>query len=120
MTSKSAAHPVDGHGPRSGLFGFLKTTLVGGAVFLVPVAVISLLLAKVGGVLLRLAQPLARRLPLDTVWGVAVADAVLVVAAVLVCFLAGLLARVSFANRLVRKAEAGSSGASRATAWSRA
>ena len=69
MTSKSAVHPVDGHGAFAGLFGFVKTTLVGGAVFFVPVTVLALLLAKVGDVLLRLAQPLAKRLPLDTVWG---------------------------------------------------
>ena len=37
----------------------------------------------------------------------AVADVVLIALVVLACFLAGLLARVSFANRLVRKAEAG-------------
>ncbi len=107
MTSKSAVHPVDGRGAFAGLFGFVKTTLVGGAVFLVPVTVLALLLSKVGDVLLRLAQPLAKRLPLDTFWGVAVADVVLIALAVLACFLAGLLARVSFANRLVRKAEAG-------------
>ncbi len=107
MTPKSAVHPSGGQGALAGLFRFVKTTLVGGAVFLVPVTVLALLLAKVGDVLLRLAQPLARRLPLDTVWGVAVADFVLIVLAVVVCFLAGLLARVSFARRLVRKAEAG-------------
>jgi len=107
MTSKSAVHPNDGHEALASLFGFVKTTLFGGAVFLLPVTVIALLLAKVGAVLLRLAQPLAKRLPLDTVWGVAVADVVLIVLAVLICFLAGLLARVSFANRVVRKAEAG-------------
>jgi uncharacterized membrane protein len=106
MTSKSAVHPIHGHGALAGPFRFVKTTLVGGAIFLVPVTVLALLLAKVGGVLLRLAQPLAKRLPLNTVWGVAVADFVLIVLAVVVCFLAGLLARVSFANRFVRKAEA--------------
>ena len=107
MTTKSAVSSIDGHRAPAGLFGFVKTTLVGGAVFLVPVTILALLLAKVGDVLLRLAQPLARRLPLDTVWGVAVADIVLILLAVFVCFLAGLLARVSFARRLVRKAEAG-------------
>ena len=106
MTSKRPEHP-NAHGALARLFGFVKTTLVGGAVFLVPLTILALLLAKVGDVLLRLAQPLAKRLPLNTVWGVAVADVVLIVLAVLFCFLAGLLARVSFANRFVRKAEAG-------------
>ncbi len=106
MTSKRPEHP-NAHGALAALLGFVKTTLVGGVVFLVPATVLALLLAKVGDVLLRLAQPLAKRLPLNTIWGVAVADAVLIVLALLVCFLAGLLARVSFANRLVRKAEAG-------------
>jgi hypothetical protein len=75
MTSKSAANPSDGRGVFAGLLGFVKTTLVGGAVFLVPVTIFALLLAKVGGVLLRVAQPLAKRLPLDTAAGSSISPA---------------------------------------------
>lgn len=107
MKSSTGVHPTGRHGAAAGLFGFVKTTLVGGVVFLLPLTVLGLLLAKVGGVLLRLAQPLAKRLPLNTIWGVALADVVVIGLGVLVCFLAGLLARVSFANRIVGKAEAG-------------
>jgi uncharacterized membrane protein len=87
--------------------GFVKTTLVGGLLFLVPVIVIGLLLAKVWSVLRRIAAPLAAWLPVHTAAGVLVADAALIVLLVVLCFLAGLLARVSFARRFVKKAEAG-------------
>lgn len=86
---------------------FLKTTLVGGVVFLVPLVILVSLGAKVVGVLRRLAEPLAARLPLDTVLGVMAADVVVMVLVVLTCFAAGLLARVSFARRFVKKAETG-------------
>jgi uncharacterized membrane protein len=86
---------------------FLKTTVVGGVVFLVPVVVLGIVVVKVAAVLRRLAQPLAPRLPIDTLAGVVVADVVVIVLLILGCFVAGLLARVSFAKRFVKKAEAG-------------
>jgi uncharacterized membrane protein len=85
-------------GTRS-VLGFLKTTLVGGLVFLVPVLVFIVLVVKVVELLRKLAQPLAAHLPVQTAFGVIAADVVVIVLLVLACFLAGLLARVSFANR---------------------
>lgn len=80
---------------------------MGGIVFLLPLVVLGMLLAKLGSLLDRLAKPLARWLPLNRVSGVLVADIVLIVLMVVLCFLAGLLAHVSFANRIVKRAEAG-------------
>ncbi len=93
-------------GTRSAL-GFVKTTLIGGLVFLVPLVILAALVAKAVGFLQRLAEPLAARLPVNTILGVLVVYIVAIVLVVLVCFVAGLLARVSFANRFVKKAEAG-------------
>jgi uncharacterized membrane protein len=87
--------------------GFVKTTFVGGLVFLVPVVILVVLLSKAGAILRRLAQPLAALLPVHRLLGVVVADVIVVVAAVAICFFAGLLARVSFANRFVKTAETG-------------
>src|SRR5205085_3413791 len=72
----------------------MKTTLVGGVVFMMPVVVLIVVFTKAGGYLRKLAQPLAKVLPLDTVFGVVVADAILIALFLLACFLAGLLTRL--------------------------
>jgi uncharacterized membrane protein len=85
---------------------FVKTTLIGGVVFMVPLVVLLWLAAKAGRYVQRLAAPLLRVLPVDTLAGTLAADALAVAGVVLVCFLAGLLAHLSMANRFVAKAEA--------------
>jgi len=87
------------------LIRFLKTTIVGGIVILVPVVLLGLLLKKVLGYAQRLAQPLANHLPLDTAIGIVVADILIVVALALVCFVAGLIAKSRMATRMVERAE---------------
>jgi uncharacterized membrane protein len=86
---------------------FVKTTLIGGAVFLVPTLILIVLLVKAAKLLRHLAQPLSSLLPMDRAFGVLAADIAAIVLAVLVSFVAGLLARASFAHRFVEKAEAG-------------
>jgi uncharacterized membrane protein len=86
---------------------FVKTTLVGGLAFLVPVVLLGLVVGKAAGLVRRVARPLAARLPVDSLFGVAAADAVVVMLVILGCFLAGLLARASLANGVVRRVEAG-------------
>lgn len=90
-----------------GLITFVKTTLVGGVVFLVPLLILVVLGAKAVALLQRMAQPLAARLPVNTVFGVVVADFLVIALVVIACFAAGLVARVSVAHRFVEKAEAG-------------
>jgi uncharacterized membrane protein len=87
--------------------GFVETTLVGGVVFLVPMVIVTLLAAKSAVLLARLGRPLAALLPFGPILDIIVADTLLILAAILGCFLAGLIARVSFANAFLKKAEAG-------------
>lgn len=86
---------------------FVKTTVLGGIVFLVPLAVLVLLAVKAAGLLRRLAQPVARVLPVKSALGFLTADVVVIALLLLTCFLAGLLAHLSVARRLITKAEAG-------------
>ena len=88
-------------------FRFVKTTFVGGLVFLAPLLLLVVLLVKASGLLKRLAQPLEGVLPIDTFFGLVVADVIALAVIVLLCFAGGLLARVSLANRFIKKAEAG-------------
>lgn len=86
--------------------GFVRTTLIGGVVFLAPVIVLVVLAAKAGQFLHRLAAPLLRVLPVGTIAGWVVVDAMVIMGVVLGCFLAGLIAHFSLATRFVAKAEA--------------
>ena len=86
---------------------FVKTTLVGGLVFLVPLAILLVVFAKLAALLHRLGQPIAALFHVGSLAGTLIADALAVVLAVLFCFAAGLIARFSFASRFVKRAEAG-------------
>jgi uncharacterized membrane protein len=85
---------------------FVRTTLVGGLVFLAPLIVLVILAAKAGKFLQRLAAPLLRVLPVGTIAGHLVLDVIVILCLVLACFLGGLVAHFSLANRFIAKAEA--------------
>ncbi len=83
----------------------IKTTLVGGIIFLIPVTAVVFLMVKIHGFMSRLAAPLAEWIPLDVFGGVALADLIALFAILVVCFLAGLLARRH--ERVVKKSGIG-------------
>jgi uncharacterized membrane protein len=68
---------------------FILTTVIGGVVFLIPVVVLVVVIAKAIGFMMVVAKPMADWLPVDTIGGVALANVIAGVALVLVCFLAG-------------------------------
>ena len=59
---------------KSGGVHFIKTTIIGGLLFLVPVGVLVIVLAKVVDLMLLVAEPMADLVPLDSVAGVALAN----------------------------------------------
>ena len=86
---------------------FLKTTLLGGVVFLIPVIILAVVITKATGILHRFSRPMADALHVKRLVGVVITD-VLAIALLLVgCFVAGLIARLSFASRFVKRAETG-------------
>jgi uncharacterized membrane protein len=90
---------------KRGRIHFVKTTIIGGLLFLVPVGVLIIVLAKVVDLMLLVAKPLSNFIPVDTVARVAVADFVAVVILVLICFIAGLLARRALIRTTVERIE---------------
>jgi len=84
---------------------FLKTTVVGGIVFLVPIIVAVIILGKAFGIMTKLAAPLGKWIQVDRFGGVALADLLAVVVIVGVCFVAGLIARNSRVTRAVESLE---------------
>ncbi len=81
---------------------FLKATLVGGLMFLVPVVLVAVVLRHALQFAGKLAAPLADVLPVSHVGGVAVATLVAVAILVVIAFLAGLLARTGTGRRVTR------------------
>jgi uncharacterized membrane protein len=79
---------------------FLKSTLVGGVMFLVPVVLVVIVLKHALQLAGQVAQPLAEALPIRQVGGVAVATIIAVVALLLIAFLAGLLSRTDPGRRV--------------------
>ena len=61
---------------------FLKATLIGGVAFLIPVVVLMVVFGKAFELMSRLAAPVQRFVPLESIGGVAVADLVAVLAMV--------------------------------------
>ena len=57
-----------------GLFRFLKTTLIGGIVFLVPVIIIVAIIGKAFEIMKKVADPLSALIPIDSVGGVVVVN----------------------------------------------
>ncbi len=87
-----------------GLNYFLSTVL-GGVFFLVPLVVLLVVLSKVLDMMITVAEPMADLLPVDTIGGVALANVIAVLAIIVLCFLAGLLARHALAGAFVKTIE---------------
>jgi uncharacterized membrane protein len=83
--------------------GFLKTTVVGGFVFLIPAAIVVVVLGKVIGVLKMLAKALAPVFGIESFVGGLVLDLLALAVIVLLCFVAGLLARRASAKHMREK-----------------
>jgi uncharacterized membrane protein len=72
---------------------FSRTTVIGGALFLLPIVVVLFVLSKVFGLMGGLTEPIVTALGVESVGGVAVSTLVTVLGLILAAFLAGLFAR---------------------------
>ena len=72
---------------------FTRTTVIGGALFLLPIFVVLLVLGKVFGLMVGITEPLVTALGITSVGGIAVSNLITVLAVLLGAFLAGLFAR---------------------------
>lgn len=81
---------------------FIKTTIIGGLIFLVPVVIVVVVVGKAFKIMLVVAKPVGALIPTDYIGGVAVANILAVLAIALVCFIAGLIARSGLARKAYR------------------
>lgn len=84
----------------------VKTTVLGGVIFLLPLAVLGFILGKILATAEKLAEPLSDKLPVSSIAGVSATIILAVVGLFVVSFLAGLFARTRFAQTTVKQLEA--------------
>jgi uncharacterized membrane protein len=82
------------------LYQFLKTTLIGGLVVLVPVAVSVYIISAVIRQVLSVLAPIAKELHVESVGGIAVVELAAVVLVIAACFLFGLMVRTAVGQSL--------------------
>jgi uncharacterized membrane protein len=88
-----------------GLVEGIKNILIGGILFLIPLAVIVLVAVQIIKFLVLVAKPMATILPTDTVLGVGIANLLAIGALLLLSFLAGLVAKIAFTQKAVGAVE---------------
>ncbi|WP_282128125.1 DUF502 domain-containing protein [Roseobacter litoralis] len=81
----------------------MKTTILGGILFLAPLAVIAILLGKVYQIGLLVAAPVDQLIPVTQIGGLALVNILAIIMILVVCFLAGLVARSQFMRMRVSK-----------------
>lgn len=80
---------------------FLRTTLIGGLLFLVPVIVVVAVFGKALALTHKLMDPLAEYIPVESIAGMRTPLLLAIIVIVLFCFLAGLFARTALAQKFV-------------------
>ncbi|MEX0287427.1 MAG: hypothetical protein AB3N23_22705 [Paracoccaceae bacterium] len=71
----------------------MKTTILGGLLFLVPLAIIAIVLGKAFQISMLIAKPIDQVVPIHTVAGIAFINVIAVLLILALCFLAGLAAQ---------------------------
>jgi len=79
---------------------FLKSTIIGGVVFVIPFIIIVTLLLKVIKMMMLVSVPIGSLIPVDEIAGIAIADLLALISVIIICFLAGLAAKSLYAKRI--------------------
>lgn len=81
---------------------FLRVTLAGGLLFLVPFVVLAIIVNKALALAHKIVAPLAAHIPLESVAGIRMERLLAIATILLFCFIAGCLARTALAKRAVK------------------
>lgn len=85
---------------------FIKTTVLGGVIFLIPLVIVAVVLGKAYQIMMIVAEPMSAWIPLDEVGGIALANVLAFLAIVLSCFVVGLMARSVPAKKIYKTLDA--------------
>jgi uncharacterized membrane protein len=84
---------------------FIRTTLAGGFLFLLPIGIIALFLGKIISVTREVVEPVSKQLPFEAVAGVRSTILLAIVLIVVLSFLAGFLAKTQLARLVTKQLE---------------
>lgn len=84
---------------------FVRTTLAGGFLFLLPIGIIAFFLGKIISVTRQVVEPVSKQLPFEVVAGVRSTILLAVVLIVVLSFLAGFLAKTQLAKLVTKQLE---------------
>lgn len=79
---------------------FLKTTLVGGIVFLLPVGIVLIVVQQLLRLVKQLSEPIAAHFPGVSLLGMGIRSIIAILVLVLIAFIAGLISRTSAGRRI--------------------
>ena len=85
----------------------IKATFLGGILFLVPLVVLLIVLEKGYVIVQKTTLPLVNSFPKVNVLGIAIQELIGILIIILICFVAGVLAKTANAKKLVQKLEDG-------------
>jgi len=85
---------------------FIKTTAIGGLIFLIPIVVLVMILKKAYGIMMMVAVPLDKLIPIEAVGGVALVNILAVICVFVACFFAGLVAKSKFGKNVFNMIDA--------------
>ncbi len=89
------------------LIAFVRATLIGGILFLLPIVVLAIVLDKAEELASRIVAPLANRIAMKSMAGVSTGTLLAIGLLVLFCLLVGLFAKTRLAPRIVEWLESG-------------
>ncbi len=84
---------------------FIKTTLIGGFFFVVPIVLIFFIIDKALIFFRKLVTPISDLIPLDTIGGIALSRIIALFILLLVCFMAGLFTKTTKASQFIKLIE---------------
>jgi uncharacterized membrane protein len=103
-TRKSAARVRAGLKEKNAM-KFIKMTLIGGAVFLVPVVLLIMIILRAMSIMMTVAEPVDRLLPVHSIAGIGLSTIIAAVGLLLICFIAGLVAGSVYAQSAIEAVE---------------
>ncbi len=89
------------------LVAFIRATLIGGILFLLPIVVLAIVIGKAQELARRIVAPLASRIAMQSMAGISTGTILAIGLLVLFCLLAGMFAKTRLAPKVVEWLESG-------------
>jgi len=88
-----------------GKLNFVKTSVIGGIIFLVPLIILIIIMEKAVGIMSALSRPLSGLIQIESFAGIAVVDLITVAIIIILCFISGLISKTAFASKIIQRIE---------------